>query len=317
MWSLPDQIRSYYPAVNIDELRAFLAVADTGSFAAAARVARFARATLKRRIDELESRTGVLLFDRSGPKPDLTEAGALFAAKARELVSQTDELLAAVREQSKNATAPTFEFIVPPGGLPSQFAIDAMSAMTTLLPSFNFVARVAHDPAERLAEFGDLAWYVGDSPAPGPYTATRFRSVPLRLVATEEYLAKNGTPTTLDELVEHPLAVWAEPHRPTTSLPLWSGDELKIRPRVCMEQVDNLRRFAAAGRVIAFVPNLALDARYEPAENLVEVLPDLVGRDVGLWFLLAHRSSPASVVGRLLPTTLKLMSQQLFRTKNL
>ncbi|MGB5311463.1 MAG: LysR family transcriptional regulator, partial [Polyangiales bacterium] len=48
--------------MNLDELRAFVAVSETGSIVAAARSLNFARATLRRRLDELEARAGVPLL---------------------------------------------------------------------------------------------------------------------------------------------------------------------------------------------------------------------------------------------------------------
>ncbi len=62
--------------MNLDELRAFVAVAETGSIVAAARSLNFARATLRRRLDELEARAGLPLLYRTAQGVTLTEAGA-------------------------------------------------------------------------------------------------------------------------------------------------------------------------------------------------------------------------------------------------
>jgi DNA-binding transcriptional LysR family regulator len=48
--------------MNLDELRALIAVVDTGSMIAASKVTRMPRVSLRRRLDELEARAGVALL---------------------------------------------------------------------------------------------------------------------------------------------------------------------------------------------------------------------------------------------------------------
>ena len=60
-------------ALNLDQLRVFVAIADQGSFSAAARHLRRAQSAVSNAIVNLEAALGVSLFDRSGWKPQLTE----------------------------------------------------------------------------------------------------------------------------------------------------------------------------------------------------------------------------------------------------
>lgn len=64
-------------AVSFDwnQIRAFLATAEEGSFSAAARALSLTQPTLGRQIAALEAKLGVLLFDRGGRSPTLTRAG--------------------------------------------------------------------------------------------------------------------------------------------------------------------------------------------------------------------------------------------------
>ena len=84
--------------MDLEELRAFLAVAETGSFLTAAKSLRLSRATLRRRIDQLEARAGVLLVDRTRMGAALTEAGSVLAARGRLMVQEASALLESVRE---------------------------------------------------------------------------------------------------------------------------------------------------------------------------------------------------------------------------
>ena len=60
-----------------DDMRLFLAVAETGSFSAAARRLRLGQPTLSRRMAELESGLGEALFERRAQGCVLTAAGQL------------------------------------------------------------------------------------------------------------------------------------------------------------------------------------------------------------------------------------------------
>lgn len=60
---------------NWDDLRVFLAVAETGSLSAAARQLQMSQPTVGRRLRALEQDAGVRLFDRVSNRMELTEAG--------------------------------------------------------------------------------------------------------------------------------------------------------------------------------------------------------------------------------------------------
>ncbi len=74
-----------------DDLRVFLAVAESGSFSAAARALRVGQPTISRRIGELEERVGTTLFVRGKDGATLTaEAQALLPAARRMDEAATD-----------------------------------------------------------------------------------------------------------------------------------------------------------------------------------------------------------------------------------
>ena len=65
-----------------DDIKAFVAAAQTGSFGAAARRLRTTQPTVTRRIDDLEYRLGARLFDRGLRGVTLTRAGELVFDRA-------------------------------------------------------------------------------------------------------------------------------------------------------------------------------------------------------------------------------------------
>jgi DNA-binding transcriptional LysR family regulator len=72
--------------LTLDQLRVLVAVAEMGSFSAAARRLRRVQSAVSQSVQSLEAVLGVTLFDRSGKSPKLSEAGAALLEDARMLV---------------------------------------------------------------------------------------------------------------------------------------------------------------------------------------------------------------------------------------
>src|SRR4029077_14000697 len=80
--------------VSLDQMRAFIAAADEGSFSAAARKLRRAQSVVSELVSGLEGQIGVTLFDRSGRYPVLTPEGTALLAEARVVAAGVDSLKA-------------------------------------------------------------------------------------------------------------------------------------------------------------------------------------------------------------------------------
>lgn len=78
--------------LSLDQLRVFVQVADSGSFLAAARKLSRAQSAVSYAIATLEDQLGVLLFDRSGYRPQLTSPGVALLADARQVLDHVDSL---------------------------------------------------------------------------------------------------------------------------------------------------------------------------------------------------------------------------------
>lgn len=83
-----------------DDLRLFLAVAEQGSFSAAARLLRLGQPTLSRRIAELEEMTGAALFVRQSQGVGLTVAGEKLLPAAQRMAEWASEAGLALSAQS-------------------------------------------------------------------------------------------------------------------------------------------------------------------------------------------------------------------------
>jgi DNA-binding transcriptional LysR family regulator len=84
--------------VSLRQLRAFVAVAETGSFTAAGRRMHLTPSALSLLVKELEAATGVRLFERSTRHTTLTPAGDEFLPMARKVLDDLEQALASVQE---------------------------------------------------------------------------------------------------------------------------------------------------------------------------------------------------------------------------
>ncbi len=83
---------------TLDQLRVFLAVVETGSFAGAARRLNRAVSVVSYAIGNLEAQLGLTLFDREGTRrPKLTVAGQAVLGEARTVAQGVDGLRARVQ----------------------------------------------------------------------------------------------------------------------------------------------------------------------------------------------------------------------------
>ena len=71
---------------SLDQLRVFATVVEAGSFSAAARRLNRSQAAVTYAVQKLEGGVGTLLFDRSGYRPELTDAGRALLPRARRVV---------------------------------------------------------------------------------------------------------------------------------------------------------------------------------------------------------------------------------------
>ena len=80
------------PRASFDQLSAFVAVAEQGSFSKAAMKLKKDRSTLHRQVSELEIDWGITLFERNGKAPKLTEQGESLVRASKLIIYQMNAL---------------------------------------------------------------------------------------------------------------------------------------------------------------------------------------------------------------------------------
>lgn len=193
---------------RLEGIRAFIEVADRGSFVEAARARRMSAAAASRAIAALERELGVALLRRTTRSVSLTSEGAAYLEQCRHAIAVLDDAERALR--GKNAE---------PGGLlvvtaPVVFGRMHILPITARLlrdHSALGIDLVLTDRIVRLADEGvDVAVRIADL-TDSSLLGVRVGETKRVLVASPAYLADRGTPTESHALRNHDLIEFDSP----------------------------------------------------------------------------------------------------------
>ncbi|MNK80980.1 HTH-type transcriptional regulator DmlR [compost metagenome] len=180
----------------------FLATADAGSFTRAAARLHLSSSAVSKSVARLEARLGVILFERSTRRLQLSSAGHAYYATCKRVLQELVEAENVLAEQDGELAGKVRI------GVPASYGrmrvmpalIDLCEKYPQLQPSISFSDRFADLFEERI----DIAVRIG---APGSWPPT-LGQMPLgeeRLIfcAAPAYLARRGTPLAIADLDGH------------------------------------------------------------------------------------------------------------------
>ncbi|MCY1023674.1 LysR family transcriptional regulator [Pyxidicoccus sp. MSG2] len=263
--------------MDLEELRAFLDVAETGSFLAAADSLGVSRTTLRRRVEALEARAGVPLLKSTRSGIVLTEAGTVLAQRGRIMMQETSALLASIREVGQDPTG--LLRVVLPVGLPPHLLTPLFGALRTTYPQLRVHARFSNDPLGEPLDDVDMAVHFGEALPRGPWLSHEVLRVREGLIASTEYLEHRGVPRSMEDLKGHELFSWEAPGEDARLWPSLRGALFSVEPALITPDIHFIRSCCIAGQGIGLVPSVELADPGGAGEVLVPVLPDVVGRE--------------------------------------
>lgn len=268
--------------MDLKGIEALLALADTGTVAAAARQLDISRASVRRRLDALEADVGVILMYRGDGPVRLTPAGRLLVERGATLVRS-----ARIAAQDARAAAKRPDGIarlIVPQGAPADIRARALMALGHLHPDLRFDIIDAEDPLTWLDDDFDVLVYFGARLSDGAFFMRSIARLAIGLVASPAYLEQHGMPQTIEALADHRLLVWREPRGTPDTLPGADGQRHPIRPALVSANMELIRELAAQGAGIGWA-SVAPFGPSDEARALVPVMPDVVASAVEVWML--------------------------------
>jgi DNA-binding transcriptional LysR family regulator len=185
---------------KLTQIEAFVAAVDEGSLARAALKAQVTAAMIGRRIDALERRLRVKLLHRSTRRLALTEQGAAYLDDCRRVLDDLERTEALLSEGRHRATGHLV--VAAPAGFGRRHVASHAPAFLARHPevrlSFNLTDLVVD-----LVRLGfDLGIRIGGALDPN-FVAIKLAANRRVVCASPAYLARHGTPRTLEDLKKH------------------------------------------------------------------------------------------------------------------
>jgi len=265
-----------------NDLKAFLAVAETGSTLAAAQTLRVSQTTVARRIAALEESTGLSLFERRQAGYALTPTGEAMVASAAAVRDAADRFGEAAGARSRDA-----------GGTVVITAMEIFAV--TVLPPILRDLRAAHpgihihldtsDESRDLASgAADIAIRSSKQPTGAGLVGRRVADNPWTLYSSRDYADRHGVPHTREELASHPFiggggGVW-EPY-----LAWLRQHGLEESVVMQYDTASGLLAGVRAGMGLTILPAFLADR--EP--DLIRCIPPKSEDTTGLWLLTHER----------------------------
>lgn len=259
------------------EMQVFLRVVETGSFSAAARQMRMTPSTVSKLIGRIEARLGVRLLERSTRRLALTGEGQAYYERAQALLAELDLI---ERDLSQGAAQISGTVRV------TSSVGFGMVAIEPLLPAFwadyphiTVDLSLSDEIVDLYLDRTDVAFRVGTLTS-SSLTAAKLGTAPRLIVASPEYLARNGVPRRIDDLAQH-ACLSVNFRRSTPVWPLRESGRIVDRGvsgPFLANNGESLRRMALAGMGLARMGEFHVreDLR---AGRLVAVLSEQVAGD--------------------------------------
>lgn len=254
----------------LEELQAFVAVAQTASFTAAA--GRLGRngSTVSRRISALESRLGVRLIERTTRQVALTEAGTAYLAR---VTTVFDELASATAELSAHGgLAQGVLRLTAPRSYGRLWVAPLLAGFMQRHPALRVEAHYSDRLVDLVAEGFDVALRIGKL-ADSSLVARRLAAVTRTLVASRAYLKRHGRPAHPADLAQHACLQFSHDMHGAPWVLRQPPQRIKVavQPLLVADDAETLLAAAAEGAGIAAVTDWLLE-RHPLRRQLVPVL---------------------------------------------
>jgi DNA-binding transcriptional LysR family regulator len=270
---------------SLDYLLVFAAIAEAGSFTAAADKLGMTKANVSLQIARLEAALGATLFTRTTRRIRLTEAGELLLAQAAPALQVLRDALDHVAQGdgalrgSLRLTAPIAHFV--------QSLAPAVAEFAEQHPDLKLELHTSDQIVDLVGEGIDLAIRLGmlrDS----SLRAVKLGEFGQVLVASPDYLAKRGMPKAPQDLSEHAWVCFTLMRTPLT----WifeavdgSQTSIRMRSRLSVDSSTSLRALLLNGAGLSVLDQYSIEQDLA-AGRLTHVLPDWTLPKGGLYAVL-------------------------------
>lgn len=275
--------------MDLARLRIYVAVAEAGSFTAAAERLSLTKSAVSQGVAALERELGAQLLQRSTRRLSITPAGEDFLQDCRALLAHAGEVVQ--RAQARQGELS--------GLLRVTSSMDAAVFVAPLIAEYaarHPRMRVEYLPTDELVDLVkeniDLSLRI-TGVRDSSLRATGLADLEIWCVASPAYLARHGTPQRVEDIGEHEWIAFTRLPSPW-SLRFQVGERVvnvRARGRVSTSMSSAGRALAIAGAGIFGAPDFTLRADVD-AGRLVRLFPDARLPSISLYAAWPGRMEP-------------------------
>ena len=187
---------------QLEDMAMFVRIVEAGSITKAAEQLNIAKSAVSRRLKELEERLGSQLISRTTRQSKLTQAGEQY-------YQQVNNILRAVDAVNEHATDAPMRIegtlkMTAPLSFGLMHLNDVIDKYANKHPNLRFDLDFSDRRIDLIEEGYELAIRIGEL-QDSSYQAKKLALIRCVICASPDYLAKMGTPETLDDLDNHAL----------------------------------------------------------------------------------------------------------------
>lgn len=248
-----------------DDLRVFLAIARAGHILGAAKRLRLNHATVARRLTSLETTLQAKLFVRRPSGCNLTDEGERLLAHAERI--ETEMLVGCSNIGHTGLTIDGTVRIGAPDGFGAAFLARRTGHLKALYPSLLIQLVPVSQSFSLSRRDADIAITIG-RPEEGRLIARKLTDYTLGFFAAQDYIARAGTPLTLNDLTQHVRIGIVEdlPYSLNFGQDLVKDWKADIEISSTLGRIEAVRAGAGIGVLQSFIAR-----QYD---NLVHILPE-------------------------------------------
>jgi DNA-binding transcriptional LysR family regulator len=259
--------------MDLNDIVVFTKVAETKSFTGAADALGLPKSTVSRKLAQLEERLGVRLVQRTTRKLALTDIGEAYYERCAAIVADVQAAEQLVTDMQAT----------PRGRLRVTASVDFSSRFLGAIvadflhqnPDINIELEATDRIVDLIEEGFDLAVRFGPMPE-STLIARKLTTLQLMLCASPDYLARRGTPTSIEELDEHDHVLFTPTSRNQTWTLVGPNEQTAEFGRPARLASNNLATVVSAARAgtgITLISEFMVTNEVQSG-SLVVVLPE-------------------------------------------
>jgi len=265
-------VESPVPQLDLNLLMLFLEIVTAGSISQAAVRVSTPKATLSRKLRQLEQQVGAVLLKRGPHRLEVTEIGQALLAHCQRIAAEAAEA-SVIASEMQSQLRGTMRVCVP-FGTSSTWISQALARFATEYPDVRLTIHVTNSWVDVSEDPYDVAIWIGNV-RNEHLPARRLMELQRGVYGSPAYLERKGIPKQPFDLVRHDCIALESQLRDK----LWTFEEpgtsrsVTVSPRMTVSEIIVAREMAVSGLGYTIMTQAIAEPEVQ-AKRLVRVLTD-------------------------------------------